>query len=111
MISGASDALTIRERVRAALSAGTLPSITGIRPWVGLGTNRPCRVCGEPIHARQVEHEVFDTNVPMLLHVKCLHVWREESLGQWRLSREGRMSGVCCGFDSRRIRIPLVDED
>ena len=83
------DEMTIGERVRAALSVGALPPIYGVRTWVGLGTGHPCRVCGESIHARQVEHEVIDASPPVLLHASCLHIWRDEALGKWRRSQEG----------------------
>jgi hypothetical protein len=68
----------IRDRVRRALADGALPPLDGTRTWAGRGTGRACRVCGQPIEADQVEHEILEPE-SALVHRACLAIWREES--------------------------------
>jgi len=48
----------LREKARAAIRAGKLPSRRPDRTWGGPGIGEPCTICGEPIRRDQLEFEI-----------------------------------------------------
>ena len=78
-IAGGAGERTIRDRVRAALTDGSLAPIDKISTWVGFGIDIPCRVCDELISRHQIEQEIIIDDVLVFVHATCLLIWREES--------------------------------
>ena len=71
------DAL-VRERVRAMLASGRLPSVDPVKLWAGPSLGKPCTVCGETIHTA-TEYELdFTPPLTLLLHPRCYAIWNEE---------------------------------
>src|SRR5262245_35625468 len=92
--------------------------MTGVRTWVGLGTDHPCHVCGDVIHDRQFEHEIVDSDGPLLLHARCLHIWHQESLtssGPVRLSNVVQVldlimnRAICSGCIQVKLATPASE--
>ena len=57
-----------------------LPYRKPMRTWAGRGTGAPCRACGGPIGADQIEYEVelepSATERPVLrMHLECYQSW------------------------------------
>lgn len=71
------DAL-VRERVRALLAAGRLPSADPVKLWAGPSMGKPCGACGESIRTA-TEYELdFSPPLTLLLHPHCYAIWNEE---------------------------------
>jgi len=72
----------LREKARAAIRAGKLPSRRPDRTWGGPGIGEPCTICGEPIRRDQLEFEIQfarDGSSPGLdryrVHLRCFAAW------------------------------------
>jgi hypothetical protein len=62
--------------IRAKLAADELPSAKPEKVWGGKGTGQPCKGCGRPIGADDIEYEVDlpGACLAMRLHQPCLQV-------------------------------------
>ena len=68
----------VRERVRALLAAGQLPTTDPVKLWAGPSMGKPCAVCGETIRTA-TEYELdFTPPRTLLLHPHCYAMWNEE---------------------------------
>ena len=79
------DEKILREKARAAIKAGKVPSIRPDRTWGGPGVGAPCVVCDLPVTKDQLEFEIqFSHNGdnPGLdkyhVHVRCFAAWEFE---------------------------------
>ena len=77
--------VVLREKARAAIKAGRMPTKLHQRLWGGSGTGGPCSVCDLPVSKDQPESEIeFTTNgvasslVKFVLHVRCFAAWEFE---------------------------------
>jgi hypothetical protein len=80
-----SDESLLREKARAAIQTGKLPSRTPTRTWGGPGVNAPCEICGIAVTADQMEFEIQfarDGDNPGLdkfhVHIRCFAAWEFE---------------------------------
>jgi hypothetical protein len=78
-VSDEFDEGALREKARAAIQNGTLPTRRADRRFGGPGTGAPCAVCGQPVTLDQHEIEIeFNRHGPMPgldryhLHRRCL---------------------------------------
>ena len=75
------DQKALRQKVRAALAAGSLP-LGRLAAVVRRGTGRRCRICGGVIAPSELEHEVQiddrDTGA-VIVHEPCHRLWRVET--------------------------------
>ena len=75
----------LREKARAALRDGKIPSRRPDRTWDGPGVGAACTICGEPVTKDQLEFEVqfaVDGSEPGLdkfhVHIRCFAAWEFE---------------------------------
>ena len=75
----------LREKARAVVRAGKLPTRQPDRTWGGPGVGAPCVVCGLPVTKDQKEIEAqfaHDGDMPGLdkftLHARCFAAWEFE---------------------------------
>ena len=68
---------TLRQMVRTRLGAGSLFPVDG-KVFAGKGTGQRCIVCGMPIIATEVEHEVTEPQ-KAYAHLTCHSLWVQES--------------------------------
>ncbi len=69
--------VTLRQMIRTRLAAGSLFSVDG-KVFAGKGTGQLCTVCGMPIFATEVEHEVTEPQ-RAYAHMTCHSFWVQES--------------------------------
>jgi len=76
--------VTLRQMIRTRLAAGSLFPVDG-KVCAGKGTGQRCIVCGMPIFATEVEHEVTEPQ-RAYAHMTCHSLWVQESkiLGESR---------------------------
>ena len=79
------DEQILREKARAVVQAGKLPSRRPDRTWGGPGVGAPCSVCGLPVKSDELEFEIQfarDGDNPGLdkfhVHVRCFAAWEFE---------------------------------
>jgi hypothetical protein len=79
------DEKSLREKARAAIKAGKLPTTRPDRTWGGPGVGAPCVVCDLPVTKDQLEFEIqfsHDGDNPGLdryhVHVRCFAAWEFE---------------------------------
>lgn len=82
------DEAVLREKARAAVHQGKLPSRGPDRVWGGPGIGVPCAVCGVPVTKDEMEFEIQfarDGGSPDLdkfhLHRRCFAAWEFERRG------------------------------
>jgi len=75
----------LRNLVRQALAAGTIPNRRPDRTWGRPGVGAPCSICGDPVPATEMEYEVQfarDGKNPGLdnfhVHTRGAAVWELE---------------------------------
>lgn len=78
-----SDENALREKVRQAVHAGTLPNRRPERTWGGPGDGFECTICGAPVNGDEVELEIefardVDDPGQYRVHVRCFNVWELE---------------------------------
>jgi hypothetical protein len=78
----------LREKARAVVQSGKLPSRRPDRTWGGPGVGAECTVCGMPVTTDELEFEIQfarDGSNPGLdkfhLHVRCFAAWEFERNG------------------------------
>src|SRR6266481_3910130 len=79
------DEKILREKARAAINAGKVPTTRPDRTWGGPGVGAPCAVCDLPVTKDELEFEIqFSHNGdnPGLdkyhVHVRCFAAWEFE---------------------------------
>ena len=79
------DELILREKARAVLQAGKLPSRAPDRTWGGPGVGVPCSVCDFPVNKNELEFEIeFAHNGDnsgldkFHVHIRCFAAWEFE---------------------------------
>jgi len=79
------DESILREKARAVIESGKLPSRRPDRTWGGPGVGAPCSVCGLPVTKDELEFEIQfarDGDNPGLdkfhVHIRCFAVWELE---------------------------------
>jgi hypothetical protein len=81
------DEHSIREKARAVIQSGKLPSRTPDRTWGGPGVGAPCAICDLPVRHTEMEFEIqfarADGNSnPGLdkfhVHLQCFAAWQFE---------------------------------
>jgi hypothetical protein len=79
------DEKILREKARAVVVAGKLPSRRPDRTWGGPGVGAPCAVCELPVQRSELEFEIqfeHDGDQPGLdkfhVHVRCFAAWEFE---------------------------------
>jgi hypothetical protein len=79
------DEALLRERARAAILDGKLPSRRPDRTWGGPGVGALCPLCEQPVTRDQMEFEIQfarDGDTPGLdkyhVHVRCFAAWELE---------------------------------
>ena len=69
----------IRTIVRQLIETGRLPVLLVHNVDGGYGSERSCRICGEPILTTQVEYEVREGSPARgAFHMKCYAIWQLE---------------------------------
>ena len=75
----------LREKARAAVETGKLPSRAPTRTWGGPGVGADCSVCGVPVGPDEMEFEIQfarDAGKPGLdkfhVHIRCFAAWEFE---------------------------------
>ena len=75
----------LREKARAAVQSGKLPSRRPDRTWGGLGVGALCAVCERPVTKQEMEFEIQfarDGDNPGLnkfhVHIRCFAAWEFE---------------------------------
>ena len=69
----------VRSVVRAKIDAGTLPTATPERVWVGPGMGEPCSACDLVVAAADIEYEIdLPGGRALRFHQKCLAIWHAE---------------------------------
>jgi hypothetical protein len=75
----------LREKARAAIRDGKLPSRAPDRSWGGPGVGATCAVCGLPVTKDEKEFEIefaHDGTNPGLdkfhVHIRCFAAWEFE---------------------------------
>jgi hypothetical protein len=73
------DTSNVATLVRNKIEAGSLPTETPTKVWVGKGTGLTCDACGVQVTSADIEYE---TDLPsqrtLRFHQRCLTVWHEE---------------------------------
>ena len=76
---------TLREKARAAVQDGKIPSRRPDRTWGGPGVGAICSICGLPVRSSEMEFEIQfarDGDSPGLdkyhLHIRCFAAWELE---------------------------------
>jgi hypothetical protein len=79
------DEKNLREKARAAIKAGKVPTRRPDRTWGGPGVGAPCVVCDLPVTKDELEFEIqftHDGGNPGLdkyhVHVRCFAAWEFE---------------------------------
>jgi hypothetical protein len=74
------DQKALRQKVRAALAAGSLP-LGRLAAVVRRGTGRQCLICGRLTAPSELEHEVQvdDRGGAVIVHEPCHRLWRVET--------------------------------
>jgi hypothetical protein len=79
------DESLLREKARAAIRGGKLPSARPDRTWGGPGLGAPCSVCDQAITSDQMEFEIefaHASGSPGLdkfhVHIRCFAAWELE---------------------------------
>jgi hypothetical protein len=79
------DEKSLRDKARAAVKAGKLPSRAPTRTWGGPGVGAPCAVCELPVQPDEMEFEIqfaHDGGSPGLdkfhVHIRCFAAWEFE---------------------------------
>jgi hypothetical protein len=73
-----------RVRAREAMKTGRLPDHRPERVWGGLGSGKPCAVCGEAVDKDDVELELQFASDQVAaatsyhVHAKCFGAWETE---------------------------------
>jgi hypothetical protein len=77
--------LSVRDKARAAIQAGRLPSRGPDRMWGGPGAGADCAICSVPVTRDEMEYEIEfcpdgDTPGPVThhIHVRCFAAWEFE---------------------------------
>jgi len=68
---------TLLQMIRTRLAVGSLFPVDG-KSFAGKGTGQLCAVCGMPIFATEIEHEVR-TPRAAYAHSTCHSMWVQES--------------------------------
>ena len=75
----------LREKARAVVQAGKLPSRAPDRTWGGPGVGAPCSVCDSPVNKNELEFEIefaHNGDNPGLdkfhVHLRCFAAWEFE---------------------------------
>jgi hypothetical protein len=83
------DEQVLREKARAVIQAGKLPSRRPDRTWGGPGVGAPCAICDLPVTSDELEFEIQfarDGDNPGLdkfhVHVRCFAAWEFERTKQ-----------------------------
>jgi hypothetical protein len=79
------DEKILREKARAVVEEGKLPSRPPDRTWGGPGVGATCSVCGLPVKRDEMEFEIEfarDGDNPGLdkfhVHIRCFAAWEFE---------------------------------
>ena len=79
------DEKALREKARAVVQAGKIPSRAPDRTWGGPGVGAPCSVCDLPVSKDEKEFEIQfarDGDNPGLdkfhVHIRCFAAWEFE---------------------------------
>jgi hypothetical protein len=79
------DEKALREKARAVVQSGKLPSRRPDRTWGGLGVGASCTICEPPVTQDQMEFEIQfarDGDNPGLdkfhVHIRCFAEWEFE---------------------------------
>jgi hypothetical protein len=72
----------LRQKARAAIQSGRLPTRRPERTWGGRGSGAPCAICDVPVRRDDMELEiefVAGRHVTVLrVHTKCFAAWELE---------------------------------
>jgi len=75
----------LREKARAVIQNGKLPSRAPDRTWGGPGVGAPCVICELPVRPNEMEFEIQfarDGDNPGLdkfhVHIRCFAAWELE---------------------------------
>jgi len=75
----------LREKARAVIQNGKLPSRAPDRTWGGPGVGAPCVICELPVRPNEMEFEIQfarDGDNPGLdkyhVHIRCFAAWEFE---------------------------------
>jgi hypothetical protein len=78
----------LRDKARAAVREGKIPSLRPDRTWGGPGVGAPCAICELPVTKEEMEFEiqfVRDGDNPGLdkfhVHIRCFAAWEFERRG------------------------------
>jgi hypothetical protein len=69
----------LREKARAKITAGKLPSVDVREVCAGYGGNEVCDVCGQSITAHAVVYEVEVPGRRLRFHIACHAAWQTEA--------------------------------
>ena len=79
----------LREKARAAVRNGKIPSRTPDRTWGGPGVGAMCAICDLPVERTEMEFEIQfarDGDNPGLdkfhVHIRCFAAWEFERRGK-----------------------------
>jgi hypothetical protein len=78
------DDVGLRQKARAAIQSGRLPTRRPDRTWGGRGSGVPCAICDLAVHRDEMELEIefvaigHHTKV-VHVHTKCFAAWELES--------------------------------
>jgi len=74
--------LYLQRTARESLANGRLPRVHSQCIWGGYGRGDLCSLCGEPIHATEVEFEVPEPEdgpgTGLKFHITCYAAWQLE---------------------------------
>jgi hypothetical protein len=75
----------LREKARAAIRTGKLPSRAPDRTWGGAGVGAECSVCSKPVTPTELEFEIQFARGPdnpgldkFHVHIRCFAAWEFE---------------------------------
>jgi len=74
----------LRQKARAAIRSGKLPTRRPDRTWGGRGSGTPCAICDLAVHRDEMELELEFVAAGrhakvMHVHTKCFAAWELES--------------------------------